>query len=383
MKIFTIAATPFFSDRGCHIRMYNEAKYLQKFGAEVVVCTYHIGKDIADIKIKRIGKSDWYKKLSPGFAWGKVWLDLKLFFLCVKEIKNFKPDIIHAHLYEGLAIGALAKMACRSKASVIFDLQGDLEQEMENYSARHLAAKKIFLWISRWIVHWADMVVVSSDRVSTDNFAGKRVITVSDGVDLELYAAASPKISTDMSELVKWKGGSKILIYAGSIEKSKGVDGLVKEFVKISDGIPDWKLLLVGHGQDLMEYRHLVEKENKADCIRLLGAVDYFELPNYLALADAAIDPKTGSSEGSGKLVNYMAGGLPVICYDNRFNREFLGDKGFYINSMQDLGARLSQLNDFQRISYNLSMIDEKVYAGKLYEAIMNLAGHDQSQFSS
>ncbi len=54
MKILTIAATPFFSDRGCHMRIYNEAKFLQKFGSIVKICTYHEGKNIDGLDIERI-----------------------------------------------------------------------------------------------------------------------------------------------------------------------------------------------------------------------------------------------------------------------------------------------------------------------------------------
>lgn len=126
MKILTIATTPFFSDRGCHIRIYNEAKYLQRFGAEVEICTYHNGEDIEGIKIHRIGKVSWYKKTSPGFAWGKLWLDLKLLFLCVKILRKSEFDLIHAHLFESLAIARIAKFFTFKKNPIVLDLQGDL-----------------------------------------------------------------------------------------------------------------------------------------------------------------------------------------------------------------------------------------------------------------
>src|SRR4030042_5385256 len=109
MKILTIAATPFFADRGCHMRIYNKAKYLKKFGADVKICTYFGGDNIEGLDIEKIERVGWYKRTAPGFSWGKFWLDIKLIFLCRRVIKSFQPDVIPAHLYEGLGVGYLAK----------------------------------------------------------------------------------------------------------------------------------------------------------------------------------------------------------------------------------------------------------------------------------
>ena len=85
-----LTATPFFSDRGCHMRIYNEAKFLQKFGAEVKICTYHSkGRTSLGLILRELDKVKWYKRTAPGFSWGKFWLDMKLIFLCRRVIKNF------------------------------------------------------------------------------------------------------------------------------------------------------------------------------------------------------------------------------------------------------------------------------------------------------
>jgi glycosyltransferase involved in cell wall biosynthesis len=59
--------------------------------------------------------------------------------------------------------------------------------------------------------------------------------------------------------------------------------------------------------------------------------VDYFKLPDYLKIGDVAVDPKPDAAgEASGKIINYMGGGLPVACYDNANNRRFLAECGAY-----------------------------------------------------
>jgi glycosyltransferase involved in cell wall biosynthesis len=66
------------------------------------------------------------------------------------------------------------------------------------------------------------------------------------------------------------------------------------------------------------------------DRVTLTGAVPYEEAGAYLALGDLAVAPKLSLTEGNGKLVNYMAMGLPVVAFDSPVSREILGDLGIY-----------------------------------------------------
>lgn len=375
MKILTIAATPFFSDRGCHIRIYNEAKYLKKLGAQVRLCTYHLGRDIAELDIIRIKGPRWYRKISPGFHWGKIWLDFKLLLLCRREIKNFQPDAIHAHLYEGLAIGYLAKKLAFEKIPIVFELQGDIEEEFESYNREKKIAGKIFTWVAKKIVRWADYVVVSSENVfeKVSQFMQKRseISLIRDGVDFDLLEKVSGPNSKEekgIRELKKWKRDAKMLMYAGGLSDSKGVKVLLEAFFDFVLVSQRWKLALLGYGCDEEKYKQFVKEKNMEDFIALVGRVDYFSLPYYLTCADAVIDPKKESSESSGKLMTYMVFNLPIICFENHFNSARLRDKGFYLKSINDLGNTLLKIESIKSVQYNLENWSEEKEVKKLYD---------------
>ena len=74
MKILIVAPTPFFSDRGTHIRILEEALALEKQGHAITIATYHIGKDIhgsiqTKIDVRRILRLlFWYKKYTQKFT---------------------------------------------------------------------------------------------------------------------------------------------------------------------------------------------------------------------------------------------------------------------------------------------------------------------------
>ena len=60
------------------------------------------------------------------------------------------------------------------------------------------------------------------------------------------------------------------------------------------------------------------------------GAVAFEDAPLYLVLGDIAVAPKISATEGSGKLLTYMAAGLPVVAFDTPVHREYLRDLGLY-----------------------------------------------------
>lgn len=385
MKILTVAATPFFSSRGSHIRIYNEAKYLQKMGAEVLVCTYHNGQVVKGLKTERIGNVSWYKKTSPGFSWGKLWCDLKMIFLVARVMKRFEPEIIHAHLFEGLGVSWFGGLMAfqsggfgKRKAPIVLDLQGDLESEFDSYNKKYRLAKRIFVAFSRWLVKKAQVVVASSERAakSIREKYGIEATVIGDGVDVELMQKERSELEKEKSKAIfeaknelkkieKWKKGSRLLIYAGGMEQSKGAGELLEAFTRQAP--KNWKLLMFGDGQNRETYKHKYLSTYVSASVYFCQETGYFELPRYLKLAEGAIDPKRNSTESSGKVPIYMASGLPVICFQNDFNRKLLGEKGNYLNHWKELGVVLERLPKEGRISYNLSKLSEYDETRRLY----------------
>ena len=108
MKILFVAPTPFFADRGTHIRILEEALALEKLGHQITIATYHIGRDIyqdveTKIDVRRIRRwLFWYKKLEAGPDWQKILLDLMLMRKVFYLARTQKPDVIHGHLHEGV-----------------------------------------------------------------------------------------------------------------------------------------------------------------------------------------------------------------------------------------------------------------------------------------
>ena len=135
-----IAPTPYFADRGCHVRIYEEARALTKRGHEVCIVTYHLGRDMPGVRVVRIPHVPWYNKLEAGPSWHKPYLDILLLWKSLAEVRSFRPHLIHAHLHEGALIGSVLKASVSFPAAV--RLSGQFERRVPQswLFSRYIAA---------------------------------------------------------------------------------------------------------------------------------------------------------------------------------------------------------------------------------------------------
>jgi glycosyltransferase involved in cell wall biosynthesis len=79
----------------------------------------------------------------------------------------------------------------------------------------------------------------------------------------------------------------------------------------------------------------------------------YEQAPMHLALGDVAVSPKLSLTESAGKLLNYMALGLPTVAFDTPVAREYLGAHGIYAErgNADSLSSKLFEVIAYPDIS--------------------------------
>jgi glycosyltransferase involved in cell wall biosynthesis len=192
-RILMIAPTPFFADRGCHVRILGQAKALISLGHQVILCTYHLGRDVAGIPTERTLAVPWYKKLSPGPSWHKFYIDLLLLWRVLVECRKFRPEIIHAHLHEGIVIGKIASRLFG--VPLVADLQGSLTDEIlaHNFIPNFRWLVAFVRWVEKRVSRMPAHLIVSSKHtaqicVERYGISADRVSWLMDGVDLENFS---------------------------------------------------------------------------------------------------------------------------------------------------------------------------------------------------
>jgi len=329
MKILMIAPTPFFSDRGCHIRIYEEAKIIQKYGHEIIVCTYHLGRDLPDIKIERIINIPFYKKYSPGFSFHKFYLDLFLLLKCIKILKKFKIDLIHAHLHEGALIGKI--LSSLFKVPLIFDTQGSLVWELaeDKIIKKDGITFKFLKRVEKFVYKLPAKIITSSTNL-------KNILIREFGIDENKIKVIPDGVNINMFENLEWGshplkhlGNKKIIVYAGTLNKVNGIEILIKSAHYIIPVFKDVHFLIIGY-PDVNKYQAMVQELGIENYFTFTGRIPYESLPRYLVNAHIGVAPKISKSEAHGKILHYLAAGLPVVAFDTPVNKEILEESGIY-----------------------------------------------------
>jgi glycosyltransferase involved in cell wall biosynthesis len=94
--------------------------------------------------------------------------------------------------------------------------------------------------------------------------------------------------------------------------------------------VPDAHFLIMGY-PNVERYRDKVRCMQLQHSVTLQGRIPYEDAPRYLRLGDVAVSAKRSATEANGKLLNYMACGLPVVAFDAPVSRDLLGPDGVFV----------------------------------------------------
>jgi glycosyltransferase involved in cell wall biosynthesis len=245
-------------------------------------------------------------------------------------------DLIHAHLHEGALIGwVLSKI---KRVPLLFDFQGSMTSEMVDH--HFLSADgpwyRPLRRLEKWIDHRPKFIVTSShhagDLLQREfGCRPEQVHPLPDAVNLDFFR---PDVLGSVAK-AEWKTGLSIpaqrpvLVYLGVLAEYQGTRKLLEAAALLRDRGVDVHFLIMGYPAAAY-YRNLAQTMGLAGRVTFLGRVPYEQAPRHLALGDIAAAPKMSATEGSGKILNYMAMELPTVAFDTPVSREYLGELGAY-----------------------------------------------------
>ena len=340
LRILMIAPTSFFSDYGGHIRILEETRVLQDFGHHVTVVTYYKGSDMPGLDIRRTRALPWRTDYEVGSSRHKLAFDILLAARSLREALRIRPDVIHGHMHEGALIGGI--LARLLRVPLLFDFQGSLTAEMVDHK---------FINPDGWLfklAHRLEKFICSRlpSAILTSSIQAGRLLKEEFQVDpavihplpdcadtnrFDPHLVGSEEVR-DLRLRLGIPQDHCIVAYLGLLTDYQGIPHLINAASILRQAEEKIHFLIMGY-PNVDRYRHMAEAAQMSTTITFTGKIEYRDAPKYLALGDIAVAPKVSSTEGSGKLLNYMAMGQPVVAFDTPVHREYLADLGIYAPS--------------------------------------------------
>ncbi|OGF32085.1 hypothetical protein A3H09_03130 [Candidatus Falkowbacteria bacterium RIFCSPLOWO2_12_FULL_45_13] len=255
-------------------------------------------------------------------------------FLRWREVKKFKPDIIHSHSFFGLGLEALA--AARFLKIPIVGTNHWVITEFNQYSP---AANKLFAGLSLKYVIWyfnrCDFVTAPSQTVFTEMLKhgfNRPHRVVSNQIDLKIFKS----IKEDRLKLkAEFKISEKTVVYAGRLGREKNVDTIVRAIALAKKDIPDINLAIAGHGSAESGLKVLVKELGLGNEVKFFGTMDQPKLARLYNAAEVFAIASTSESQ-SMVLLQAMACGLPVVGARWRALPEYINEQNGYLFKPHD-----------------------------------------------
>lgn len=228
------------------------------------------------------------------------------------EVRKFKPDVIHTHLFFGVGIEAL--LAAKLLKIPIIGTNHTAIAEFVKYAP--IKAKWVgsaSLRYASWYYGRCNLTTSPSEllleEMKLHGFKGKQEV-VYNPIDAETFNVVADR---DRETLKKKFGVSdKTIVYAGRFAPEKNIDIIVRAVALAKEKIPDITLAMAGHGSFFSDIEKLVSEEGLEKNTKFLGTLSHFELADLYRASE--IFSITSTSEiQSMTLIQAMACGLPII----------------------------------------------------------------------
>jgi len=333
-RVAVVAACPFPCPRGTPIRIYRTAEALARRGHDVHVVTYHLGDscEAPPFAIHRIADVPTYRKYSPGPSWQKLALIDPLVVRRLRALLRAPGfDVIYAHHVEGLLLALAARG--RRQVPIVFDAHTLLESELPFYRiglGRGLKAR-IGRGLDTLLPRLATRVIAVSEEIRrafeehSPELAG-RVTVIPNGVELNTF---------DLSHASSG-AGSNTLIYTGNLAAYQGIDLMLRAFAALRGKRQDVRLEIVAES-GFAQYEPLALELGVRDSIDLVP-LSFTEVPQRLAAATVALNPRTQCGGVPQKLLNYMAAGRPIVSFAGSAKHLRHGEDGWVVAN-DDVGG--------------------------------------------
>ena len=319
--IFTETYTPYISGLVTSIVMLKNG--LEKLGHEVYIVTanlkdfhYHYDEDEHVLEIPGIPTGIYDSRLTSIYP-----------IRAVNKIKSWNLDVIHSQTEFG--IGTFARLFAKKYNIPLVHTYHTMYEDYVHYITKgyfNKSSKKVVEYltlvycdktVSELIVPTKKIYDLFKEKYQVD----RNIYVIPTGIEIERFYDKNIS-KTKLDKLNKKIGlidEDFVGLFVGRIGQEKNIEFLIDVATDLKDKIPNFKLLIVGDGPEIDNYKELVKKNKMEDRILLPGKVKWEDVPYYYHLADIFLTASTTETQGLTVIEAMASGNVPICIKDESF----------------------------------------------------------------
>ncbi|MDI6943340.1 glycosyltransferase family 4 protein [Microbacterium barkeri] len=211
-------------------------------------------------------------------------------------------------VYERYALFAIAGTSFAREAAIPSILEVNAPLPIEQARHRSLVHADTADAVARAVISDASLVTCVSEPVAAwarTQAPAARIVVEPNGVDADRFATAS-----------RPAGRPFTVGFVGTLKPWHGTEHLVDAFALLTRRRPDARLVIVGDGPERAALKRRAVERGVADRTVFTGAVDPADVPEQLAVLDAAVAPYPAHGDpyfSPLKVLEYLASGAVVV----------------------------------------------------------------------
>ena len=317
---------------------------LEKNGHEVFVITNHKARTM-----KREGNVLRLPGLELKWLYGYK-LSTPFHFAARDEVKKMNLDVIHVHTEFG--VGFFARIVAKNLNIPVVSTYHTMYEDYTHYvnlfgfEEVDKMTKRIVSTFSRSISDNVQAVISPSEKTKEKllKYGVKTPIyVIPTGLDFSMFDMRQIQMDT-ITSIRKAYGiqeDDKLIVYLGRIAEEKSIDIPIEGFRYVED--EHIKLMIVGDGPQLDDYRELAKKYHLEDKVIFTGKKSREEVPQYYACADCFVSASLSETQGM-TFIEALACGLPVFARPDDVLKDLVveGVSGYLFETPQEFAKKLT-----------------------------------------
>jgi glycosyltransferase involved in cell wall biosynthesis len=198
---------------------------------------------------------------------------------------------------------------------VFLEVNAPLAMERSVEQDERLFFRRIASRMESWICRQATWTMVVStplkQYLESIGVPRDKCIVMPNGADAERFAPR--QADRALRERLAIPADRCVIGFTGVLRPWHGLDLLVTAAAGMAQNGLGVFLLIVGDGPYRATLEKMVRESGLADSVCITGRVPHREVPDYVALFDAAVSPRATFYASPMKVIEYMALGKPVV----------------------------------------------------------------------